>query len=105
MRCPVSNYIELKGRQARANILGSSSTIRKYRRSLLSTRASLTILNKTFEKRQGKREVEEADEADKVNVPPGRDQRKLRRLQSRFDWTGLGTPEAVSAVPIGKLRP
>ena len=28
MRCPVSNYIELKGRQARANILGSSSTIR-----------------------------------------------------------------------------
>ena len=46
MRCRVSNYIELKGRQARVNILGSSSTIREYRRRLLFTRASLAFLNK-----------------------------------------------------------
>ena len=45
MRCPVSYYTELKGRQARVNILGSSSTIRQYRRRLLFTRASLAFLN------------------------------------------------------------
>ena len=45
MRFPVSYYIELKRRQARVNILGSSSTIRQYRRSLLFTRASLAFLN------------------------------------------------------------
>ena len=45
MRCLVSYYIKLKGRQARVITFGSSSTIRYYRRSLLSTRASLAILN------------------------------------------------------------
>ena len=45
IRCPVSYYIEPKERQARANTLGSSRTIRSYRRSLLFTRAALAFLN------------------------------------------------------------
>ena len=46
MRCPVSYYVELKGRQARVNTVGSSSTIRYYRHRLLFTRASLAFLNR-----------------------------------------------------------
>ena len=54
MRCPVSYYIELKGRQARVNMLGSSSTTRYYRRSLLAfTRASLAFLNTISDGKKG----------------------------------------------------